>query len=413
MSKAIAKMFEPMFAAFAKRYQGWVGAELSKYGLRYDDLLDETMNLDVAEALKRLPQEERDLRMQRLKRAMDLSLKHVYLDPEMQKKQTPFKWYVRPSWRRSRRSATSAPRWARGSRTTARFRNRSRPPSSTPSEAHLSGPTNRAPRAVVIIALHSSIHARVRVRIVRVDHASRSVEPIAPAAALLRIPRRVARDFSSLTTPRRVLWPRRTSVRSTSPPRRSFRVSRLVRASIRRDAVDDGGGGEPGARPRRRGSSAYTPVTFAAASGSSPSPSSSVASPSAPTRTRAYSDSSPPPTFHGSSATTTATWNVARRSRVTRPGAPMITSSACRHAITPSARSCALSTGCLPAARAPRVLVHAHDEKIAERAGAFEESNVTRVKKVEGAVRVHHARAGGGALPPPLNCVTRRAVVQK
>ena len=96
MSKAIAKMFEPMFAAFAKRYQGWVGAELSKYGLRYDDLLDETMNLDVAEALKRLPQEERDLRMQRLKRAMDLSLKHVYLDPEMQKKQTPFKWYIKP-----------------------------------------------------------------------------------------------------------------------------------------------------------------------------------------------------------------------------------------------------------------------------------------------------------------------------
>ena len=96
MSKAIAKMFEPMFAAFAKRYQGWVGAELSKYGLRYDDLLDETMNLDVAEALKRLPHEERDLRMQRLKRAMDLSMKHVYLDPEMQKKQTPFKWYIKP-----------------------------------------------------------------------------------------------------------------------------------------------------------------------------------------------------------------------------------------------------------------------------------------------------------------------------
>ena len=51
MSKALAKMFEPMFAGLAKRYQGWVGAELSKYGLRYDDLLDETMNLDVAEAL--------------------------------------------------------------------------------------------------------------------------------------------------------------------------------------------------------------------------------------------------------------------------------------------------------------------------------------------------------------------------
>ena len=62
MSKALAKMFEPVFAGMAKRYQAVVGAELSKYGLRYDDLLDETMNLDVAEALRRLPQEERDLR---------------------------------------------------------------------------------------------------------------------------------------------------------------------------------------------------------------------------------------------------------------------------------------------------------------------------------------------------------------
>ena len=52
------------------------------------------MNLDVAEALKRLPQEERDLRMQRLKAPW--TFKHVYLDPEMQKKQTPFKWYIKP-----------------------------------------------------------------------------------------------------------------------------------------------------------------------------------------------------------------------------------------------------------------------------------------------------------------------------
>jgi|TARA_B110000977_G_scaffold193235_1_gene267904 ubiquinol-cytochrome c reductase subunit 7 len=96
MSKALAKMFEPMFASMAKRYQSVVGAELSKYGLRYDDLLDETANLDVAEALRRLPQEERDLRMQRLKRAMDLSMKHVYLDKEMQAKQTPLKWYIQP-----------------------------------------------------------------------------------------------------------------------------------------------------------------------------------------------------------------------------------------------------------------------------------------------------------------------------
>ena len=95
MSKALKKMFEPAIAAFAKRYQGWVGAELSKYGLRYDDLLCD-YDLDVAEALKSLPQEERDLRMQRLKRAMDLSMKHINLSKEEQAKQTPFLWYVTP-----------------------------------------------------------------------------------------------------------------------------------------------------------------------------------------------------------------------------------------------------------------------------------------------------------------------------
>ena len=42
------------------------------------------------------PAEQRDLRMQRLKRAMDLSMKHVYLDPEIRKLQTPFKDYITP-----------------------------------------------------------------------------------------------------------------------------------------------------------------------------------------------------------------------------------------------------------------------------------------------------------------------------
>ena len=36
-----------------------MGAELKKYGLRYDDLLDPTNNLDVDEALRRLPQQAR------------------------------------------------------------------------------------------------------------------------------------------------------------------------------------------------------------------------------------------------------------------------------------------------------------------------------------------------------------------
>jgi ubiquinol-cytochrome c reductase subunit 7 len=50
----------------------------------------------VEEALHRLPQEELDLRNQRLKRAMDLSMKHVELPKEMQEKQTPYAFYVTP-----------------------------------------------------------------------------------------------------------------------------------------------------------------------------------------------------------------------------------------------------------------------------------------------------------------------------
>ena len=49
---------------------------------------------DVDEALRRLPQEEVDARTQRLKLAMDLSLKHVYLPKEMQAVQTPYNSYV-------------------------------------------------------------------------------------------------------------------------------------------------------------------------------------------------------------------------------------------------------------------------------------------------------------------------------
>jgi len=77
-------------------YRRTVGYELSKYGLRYDDLLDETQNLDVQEALDRLPKEEREMRTQRLKRAMDLSMKHIYLDKETMEKQTPWDHYLSP-----------------------------------------------------------------------------------------------------------------------------------------------------------------------------------------------------------------------------------------------------------------------------------------------------------------------------
>lgn len=55
-----------------------------KQGLRYDDLYDPMYDLDVKEALNRLPREIVDARNQRLLRAMDLSMKHQYLPEDLQ-----------------------------------------------------------------------------------------------------------------------------------------------------------------------------------------------------------------------------------------------------------------------------------------------------------------------------------------
>ena len=49
---------------------------------------------DLKEALKRLPQEEIDARNQRIKRAMDVSLKKSYLPKHVQEVQTPFAFYL-------------------------------------------------------------------------------------------------------------------------------------------------------------------------------------------------------------------------------------------------------------------------------------------------------------------------------
>ena len=48
----------------------------------------------VEEALRRQPQEVIDARMQRHKRAMDLSMKHAELPKDLQAVQTPFAFYL-------------------------------------------------------------------------------------------------------------------------------------------------------------------------------------------------------------------------------------------------------------------------------------------------------------------------------
>ncbi len=74
-----------------------MGKELKKYGLRIEDLYDPENDLDVEEAITRLPQDVIDARNQRLKRAMDLSVKHSALPKEIQEQQTPFAYYMKDS----------------------------------------------------------------------------------------------------------------------------------------------------------------------------------------------------------------------------------------------------------------------------------------------------------------------------
>lgn len=92
--QTLARVFEPVIAWMAPRYQAAVGKELKKYGLRYEDLFDPQLDLDVEESLRRLPQEVVDARNQRLKRAIDISMKHSELPKDMQEKQTPFSFYM-------------------------------------------------------------------------------------------------------------------------------------------------------------------------------------------------------------------------------------------------------------------------------------------------------------------------------
>lgn len=80
----MAKLIEPLLDWASRHYAAAVEKSLRKYGLRYDDLLDPLQDPDTAEALRRIPKEEYDMRQQRLKRAMDASLKHTPLPRELQ-----------------------------------------------------------------------------------------------------------------------------------------------------------------------------------------------------------------------------------------------------------------------------------------------------------------------------------------
>ncbi|KAG4211536.1 hypothetical protein ERO13_A02G112400v2 [Gossypium hirsutum] len=94
MSSFLHSFLDPKKSWFAALHMKSLSKRLRKYGLRYDDLYDPYYDLDIKEALNRLPREIVDARNQRLKRAMDLSMKHEYLPENLQQMQTPFRSYL-------------------------------------------------------------------------------------------------------------------------------------------------------------------------------------------------------------------------------------------------------------------------------------------------------------------------------
>ncbi|KAL3500388.1 hypothetical protein ACH5RR_039481 [Cinchona calisaya] len=95
MASALSRwLVDPRRNPLAAIHKKALDRRLRKYGLRYDDLYDPMYDLDVKETLNRLPRQIVDARNQRLKRAMDLSLKHKYLSEDLQAQQTPFRSYL-------------------------------------------------------------------------------------------------------------------------------------------------------------------------------------------------------------------------------------------------------------------------------------------------------------------------------
>ena len=95
MSKLVQVLLDPKKNPLAAAHKRSVAQRLKHYGLRFEDLWDPKEDLDIKEALARLPREVVDARNQRLKRAIDLSMKHEYLPDEMQAQQTPFRSYLK------------------------------------------------------------------------------------------------------------------------------------------------------------------------------------------------------------------------------------------------------------------------------------------------------------------------------
>ncbi|XP_057439081.1 cytochrome b-c1 complex subunit 7-2, mitochondrial-like [Lotus japonicus] len=94
MASLLQSFIDPKKNWLARVHMKTISQRLRRYGLRYDDLYDPYYDLDIKEALNRLPKEVVDARHARLKRAIDLSMKHEYLPEDLQAMQTPFRSYL-------------------------------------------------------------------------------------------------------------------------------------------------------------------------------------------------------------------------------------------------------------------------------------------------------------------------------
>mmetsp|Transcript_5721 Transcript_5721/g.11558 ORF Transcript_5721/g.11558 Transcript_5721/m.11558 type:complete len:102 (-) Transcript_5721:103-408(-) len=82
-----------LMRSLAKWHQNYVAHELQKFGLKFDDILNEA-DPDVDLAVQRLTPEELSNRNKRLMRAMDISAKHCELTPEAQLAVKPMEGYL-------------------------------------------------------------------------------------------------------------------------------------------------------------------------------------------------------------------------------------------------------------------------------------------------------------------------------
>ncbi|CAM9947739.1 unnamed protein product [Heterosigma akashiwo] len=88
----LTKVFQGVVNQAAGVYQRALGARLREFGLRYEDLLIETD--DVQKALDRATPEDIQSRNRRIQRAIDISLKRKPLPAQLQAIQEPFKHYL-------------------------------------------------------------------------------------------------------------------------------------------------------------------------------------------------------------------------------------------------------------------------------------------------------------------------------